>query len=437
MRLWRVDVKRRILVIGQCTLHWGRMEFGNIGNFYIIDPFFNELRRVFPDSEIATTMQFSDEFCKKYNIETLPMEIYYDFMRSDNLENAVGELNAVIHGNDIDSRYVDEIKKADLVIDFSGDIWGDNADFLGGDRFATGCYKDLIAQHLKPTVMVAGSPGPFKNPETLELAKRVYNGFDLVTNREPISTRLLEEQGFNLSKTQNYPCPSFLFEKAGFEEVKKVVQNDILFSEDDIKVGIIMCGWNFERGPFDAWPRDDSEYEKIVNMACKLMDNRDVHVFLISHANGFDIPPKPFVLKHGRDFPIMKQMKRIFDESGYGKSVTLLEGVYSPEITKGIVSNLDILISGRMHGAVAGISQSIPTMIIDYGHEPKAHKLRGFAEVSGIENFIANPNNEIELIDTSFRCYNNRKQIRNMLQERMVDVKNAAKKQFDLLGDLI
>ena len=90
-----------------------------------------------------------------------------------------------------------------------------------------------------------------------------------------------------------------------------------------------------------------------------------------------------------------------------------------------------------MHGAVAGISQSIPTMIIDYGHEPKAHKLGGFAEVSGIENFIANPNNEIELIDTSFRCYNNRKQIRNMLQERMVDIKNAAKKQFDLLGDLI
>ena len=44
MRLWRVDVKRRILVIGQCTLHWGRMEFGNIGNFYIIDPFFKELR---------------------------------------------------------------------------------------------------------------------------------------------------------------------------------------------------------------------------------------------------------------------------------------------------------------------------------------------------------------------------------------------------------
>lgn len=36
-----------ILVIGQCTLHWGRMEFGNIGNYYIIEPFMRELHAVF------------------------------------------------------------------------------------------------------------------------------------------------------------------------------------------------------------------------------------------------------------------------------------------------------------------------------------------------------------------------------------------------------
>lgn len=29
----------KVFVIGQCTLHWGRMEFGNIGNYYIVEPF--------------------------------------------------------------------------------------------------------------------------------------------------------------------------------------------------------------------------------------------------------------------------------------------------------------------------------------------------------------------------------------------------------------
>ena len=47
----------RILLIGQCTLHWGRMEFGNLGNYYIMEPFVRNLHRVFPDAEICTTFQ--------------------------------------------------------------------------------------------------------------------------------------------------------------------------------------------------------------------------------------------------------------------------------------------------------------------------------------------------------------------------------------------
>ena len=47
----------KILVIGQGTLHWGRLEFGNIGNYYIIEPFFRELHRVFPNATIKTTFQ--------------------------------------------------------------------------------------------------------------------------------------------------------------------------------------------------------------------------------------------------------------------------------------------------------------------------------------------------------------------------------------------
>ena len=73
----------------------------------------------------------------------------------------------------------------DLVIDFSGDIWGDNADFLGSDRFYVGLVKDRVAQvFAKKTVMIAGSPGPFSAGKNLEFAKEVYENFDLVTNRK-------------------------------------------------------------------------------------------------------------------------------------------------------------------------------------------------------------------------------------------------------------
>ncbi len=429
---------KRLFVIGQCTLHWGRMEFGNIGNFYIMDPFFKELRRVYPDAEIATTMQFSKEFCEKYSIETVPMEAYYDFKSKDNLKVAQHEYECVKNNLPIESRYVEEVRKADLVIDFSGDIWGDNADFLGEDRFATGCYKDLIAQTLKPTVMMAGSPGPFKDAETLKLAKMTYAGFELVTNREPISTRLLAEQGFDLSKTENYPCPSFLFEMASGEQVNEYIKETGILSEDKKKIGVMLCGWNFERGPFDAWPREDSEYTSFVKMIEELIEKYDAHIYLMSHSNGFEIPPKPFALKAGRDFPIMAQLRDILATKGYGNDkVTLLDGVYLPDITKGIVSHFDVLVSGRMHGAVAGISQAIPTTIIDYGHEPKAHKSRGFAEVAAVEEFIADPNNEVELIKVTQKCVESKAQIHEKLCSQMVCVKARAKEQFDLLLKIV
>ena len=423
----------RILIIGQCTLHWGRMEYGNIGNYYIIAPFFKELRRVFPHSEIATTMQFSDCFCKHYNIETLPMDVYYDFNRNDNLCIAKAEYAAVTHNRSIESRYIDEVKKASVVIDFSGDIWGDNADFIGKDRFATGCFKDLIAQYLKPTAMLAGSPGPFGKVKNLALAKKTYSGFDLVTNREPVSTKILNDLGFDVSKTMDCPCPSFLFPKATDDVVASFFNRDIFNVKNKLKIGFILCGWNFKKGPFDRWPRDVNEYDQFVELIKAINDKYDANIFLLSHSNGFKVPPEKFELIHGRDYPIMEQLFELLCENGQEQNITLLNGIYPPDVTKGIISHFDILISGRMHGAVAGLSQSIPTMIIDYGHEPKAHKLRGFAKVVGMENFIANPNDFNELKNKAFSCIDERYQISIILKDKMSEIEKQAKNQFDMI----
>ena len=67
-------IMKNILLIGQCTLHWGRMEFGNIGNYYIIEPFVRELHRVFPQTKISTTFQMSDRFCQDEQVEVLPID---------------------------------------------------------------------------------------------------------------------------------------------------------------------------------------------------------------------------------------------------------------------------------------------------------------------------------------------------------------------------
>ena len=432
-----------ILVIGQCTLHWGRMEFGNIGNYYIIEPFMRELHAAFLDSTIRTTMQMSQRFCDVERVEVVPMDFYYGWkdneLASVEQELAISKSYKSTGKLDNTTPYIETVMWADLVIDFSGDIWGDNANFLGQDRFKIGLLKDQIAINLgKKTVMLAGSPGPFSDGETKLLAKKVYQQFDLVTNREPISTELLNNDGFDISKTQSLACPAFLFEPATGPEIEQLLEIEGLAKTDRKKpmVGFILCGWNFETGPFDKCSRDDSDYIKFAEAVEFITEILGAQVCLMSHSNGFDIPPAPFVLKHGRDYPITKQLEKVIGDRGIAKDFITLNGVYNTWQTKAIVGSFDMLVSGRVHGAVAGLSQSVPTVIIDYGHEPKAHKLIGFATEAGVQEYVADPSNKNDLILKIEKCWGNKESYKDRLNQHIPEVKRVAKKNFDLLKEL-
>jgi colanic acid/amylovoran biosynthesis protein len=349
----------------------------------------------------------------------------------------------MIKNNDVceeTTPFLEAVKWADLVIDFSGDIWGDNANFLGNDRFEVGLIKDLVAQNLgKPTAMLAGTPGPFSNSETLDLAKKVYAQFDLVTNRESISAELQEKQGFDISKTVSLACPAFLFLPEKSTNVVKLLQQERLLPQQREKpvVGFILCGWNFEQGPFDRWPRDDSDYIKFAESIEFISEKLNAQVYLMSHSNGFEVPPSPFHLKQGRDYPIMKQLQAVVEKRGIAKDVICLDGIYDVWQTKTIIGTFDMLVSGRIHAAVAGLSQSVPTVIVDYGHKPKAHKLMGFAAVVGITEYVATPANNNDLNEKIEACWNHCQEIRSFLDHQIPEVKKLSRENFTRLQSIL
>lgn len=431
----------KIFVIGQCTLHWGRMEFGNIGNYYVIEPFFKELHRVYPEADIVTTFQMSEQFCKKVNITCVPMDEYYGWKEND-LTNAYRDyaIASIYHttGEVIEhTPFVDEVLKADLVIDYSGDIWGQNADLVGKNRFLVGLLKDRTAQLLgKPTAMLAGSPGPFTNDETLPFAREVFASFKFVTNREPISKDVLDSFGFDTSRVYSLACPAFVFEPDSQESIKPLLRGSILENKRKPVVGFMLCGWNMLKGPFSRTDWQDSEFEIYVELLTTLIKRYNVDVCLMSHSNGFELPPhfKPIP---GRDYPIAEQLYRLMKKTEVGDSVTLLEGVYTPGQTKAIIANFDMAISGRVHGAIAALSQCIPTVIIDYGHEPKAHKLRGFSIVAGCEDFFADPSKKEDLLTKACTCWENREKIHIELESRMPSIQQQVRKNFDLLKTVL
>lgn len=429
----------KVLLIGQCTLHWGRMEFGNIGNYYIIEPFVRELHNTFPNVEISTTFQMSDRFCRDEKITVLPMNLYYGFDETD-LRIAEKELEIARKYDDTgeiteSTPYIDAVLEADLIIDFSGDIWGDNADFLGKNRFLVGLYKDRVAQLLgKKTVMLAGSPGPFSSDKKLEFAKEVFSNFDLVTNREAYSREILEKFDFDLSNLYDLSCPAFLFEPKVDINLQEIAPR--LKEKKKPVVGFILCGWNFLRGPFDLWPRKDEEYEIFVDSIEKFLMKNDVEICLMSHSNGFVPGKEPFELIHGRDYPITKQLETILIKRGLAEKVFTLNGVYDAWTTKAIIANFDMLVSGRVHAAVSGLSQNVPTVIIDYGHEPKAHKLKGFANEAGMLRFVGEPSTPNDLLEKMQNCWDKKIEVRAELEANIPKVKNRARKNFELLKTL-
>tara|TARA_B100000378_G_scaffold190473_1_gene154823 strand:- start:6415 stop:7641 length:1227 start_codon:yes stop_codon:yes gene_type:complete len=407
-----------------------------------MEPFFRLLHSEFPNAEIATTFQMSDTFCSKENITRLPMSLYYNW--ENDYQKAKKELaiaknyleNNIINENDT-TPYIDLVRNMDLVIDFSGDIWGDNADFLGDDRFFVGLVKDRVAQiFAKKTVMIAGSPGPFSEEKNLEFAKEVYSNFDLVTNREFISKILLENYGFNVSRTYSLACPAFRFEPAINETLEKFEKVNNIISKKRKSIGFLICGWNFTSGPYDKWPREDDDYRVFVDVIEKFAEKFDVDIYLMSHSNGFPVPPKDFKLIHGRDYPIIKQLQRILNKRKIANNIYSLDEIYDAWQTKAILKNFDMVVSGRVHAAVGAMSQCVPTVIIDYGHEPKAHKLKGFAEVAGQLKYLAKPDKENDLYNKMEIVWKNLDEVKLDLESKIPEVKALAKKNFELLKTL-
>ena len=181
------------------------------------------------------------------------MELFYNW--DDDLNKAKYEYSLVQEFGQTGilketTPYIDEILKSDLIVDFSGEMWGSHVDCVGDDRFEVGLIKNRIAQLLKKkTVMIANSIGPFRE-DLISFAKIVFEGFDLVLNREAVSTEIIKKYGFSTENVKSYACPSFLFEAANDEIVNDVLLEEKISVGDKKTVCIMLCGYNFTTGKY-------------------------------------------------------------------------------------------------------------------------------------------------------------------------------------------
>ncbi len=429
----------RILLTGLVTVHLGRVEYGNIGNYYIVETSVRELHRVFPNAEISTTFQMTEEFAKRERVNVLPMELYYGWLESD-MQQSMKELGIATIFNTTGklyetTPYIDEVLKSDIVIDFSGEMWGDHAEPVGKNRFLVNLIKIRVAQLLgKKTALLAGSQGPFNRCPEIDFAKAVFKNFNIVSNRESTSKDLLEKNGFDVSRVHSFTDPAFLFEPAPDNTMTEIYTREKIYDKKRKTVGFILCGFNMLEGPYDKEPRRDDEFVQFAEVVEYIINNLGARVLFMSHQNGFILTPN-FQLINGRDYPYAKQLQNVVKKRGLADDSNLIciERPYLPKETKAIIGQFDMFITGRIHGFVAATSQFVPTVIITRGHGGISHRNVGFAKSVGLEEYISNPADSKDMINKIERCWRNMGQIKETLRKTIPGVQQTARACFDSL----
>ncbi len=434
----------KILIIGLTSSGFGGMEFHNLGNYIIMEPLVDELQKTFPSCEIRTSIQMSDEYCTKWNIVSLKDKRFYTYGLKTGLITALDIVKLSIWkvfsftGINLkpllkSSVLLKEIYDADLIIDFSGDIYGDNA---GWTNYLESNAELIFARILKKKIaMIIGSPGPFKSTWRQVLAKSNLMNIDLLTNREVKSTEFLEYIGIKGSHVYSTACPSVLFKKEEDGSMLPIFEKESLNKKRKRPlIGLILCGWNMPKAPYNKWPREDWEYESFIELIKYLANEKGVDVCVMSHQNGTD---KQRNLTKQNDHKIIERLFELLGSDYDKEKIFTLKGLYTASQSKAIISKFDVVVSGRIHGAVQGMSQYIPTAIIDYGHEPKAHKLKGFAEVYDVIENVVDPLDINQMKSVVSKLIEEKDYYREKLESSVPLVKEMALKNFTLLKELV
>jgi len=437
----------KILIIGLCALPMGTME-RQLGNMAILIPMIRSIRETINNPEIVTSLQLSEEFCQRHGIVSLKYRSLFepslrsgliagiDFVRTTlwcwlKLAFKVN-VGLLIHG-----RKLAEFRSADIIVDFSGDTFGD----MGHPLHLLKHSLDLLTViHLKkPVYIFAQSPGPFSTRFRRFIAKRVLGKVALITVREPIAAEALSSLGIRTPIVRT-ACPAFLLEPAKEEIAKAILLSEGVDTGDRPIAGMTITGFNFSKelisGDKYKTSRSEQELAPLVAVIENLVNDLDMDVLLIPHvyrttASGDFMP--------GPDGCVAEQIHQIVSSRAAEadrERVHLLKGYYSASEVKVVIGQCSLYISGRLHAGVAALSQAIPTVLVAY-----SLKFNGFARLLGQEMYVSNALRgflDAEDILTKIKnVWERREAVSAELASRMPAVRELARLNTVILADLL
>lgn len=400
-----------------------------LGNVAILIPLIAELRKRLPDVSLDTTIQLTDEFCAAYGITSLPAERRH-LSKFDGpfklLRAAWAWLRARVGW--LRSSYLAPWLDYDLILDFHGDQFPSDVHPI---RVATHAFEIAALRHLSPHLPIiefVSSPGPFETEFQRWVARFMYRHLTLFTNREPLSSELLKEIGFG-KNTVNTACPAWLLQPADKARGEHLLRAEGINLDKRPLVGLTLCGYNLPS--LRTWKKVSNwdDLQIYVPLLRYLLDTLDAHVFLLPHVYRFNPYTRSRELINGPDYDILWYLANLMGEH---PRLHLIQGKYAAEEAKTMIGQCDLFISGRLHAAVAAMSQHVPTVLIAYGH-----KHHGFAQLIDHDAYVFDGDDSQALAALAERAWQERDAIRLKLAHNMPHVAQLVQLNFEIIEQIL
>jgi colanic acid/amylovoran biosynthesis protein len=246
-------------------------------------------------------------------------------------------------------------RRTDCVISIGGDIFtlGPGPYPAGGDVPKLRVARYIMSKGCR-FVLWGASVGPFDAwPRAVPAFTKFLRDTTLITVREPVTLRYLETLGIR-ENVAPVADPAFMMEST-------TVPGDFPYAQDATRliVGVNLSPLSLR---YASKERADGVRDQ-VNFLDALIRRLGVRLLLIPHV----------LAPHQRaddDYSYLQEIYVGLREQ-YPDAVRLLPPDLGARRTKGIIGRCDALLAARMHCAIAGVSNGIPTLFIAYSAKAK------------------------------------------------------------------
>jgi len=274
-------------------------------------------------------------------------------------------------------------------------------------------FGDMVLNRKKKFIIWGSSIGPF---EKSEYAKRIFKNHllnvDLITSREPETTKYLENLGI-MDNVKECADPAFVVSSG-----KKVKQHN-----DHLVIGLNLSPLSLNQ------IFNDEAKEKILlkqtNIIEELIAIYQAEIILIPHVVSQSI--------NDDDLRFLKQLiSRVNDK--FRDNVYIIDDDPGFIGIKNILNKCDVLITARMHCAINALEAGVPTIFISYSKKSEGMACYVYGNkkwVIPLKNFESA--NILTVLDT---LLNEKENIESFLVKKMEHIKLDAFKPLEILNDM-